>query len=258
MPSSFESKNERTCVSYRTASLYQSGSCPRLRGPVAIVSGRLLREKMHRGAPRARVRCAAAARGPARPPRRTRAFPGRRRAAACRRGEGRGDGEGGGRRGGGDGGRGARRRASRGAATSRATAPASSSRPTRPTSQAAQARVDALLNRELPFWGLASLVGVADPVPGHRGPRLLPRRRERGLHRLRREDALDAHPADVGGLLRGVRAAPRARSLRARRSDALELRWGDVEGAFAPMVWDFPGAPECVKRYRGITTACGS
>ena len=115
----------------------------------------------------------------------------------------------------------------------------------------AERRVTALLDVELPFWGSSSLSGWRIQYRND-AECLLSRRAQRRVHRLPREDPLGSDPAGRGRLLRGGRAAPRARSLRARRSDVLE-RALDVEAQFAPMVWDREdAAPECVRRYHGI------
>jgi hypothetical protein len=121
--------------------------------------------------------------------------------------------------------------------------------------RAAQARVDALLGRELPFWGLSSLSGW----------------------RIQFRDTAD-HPCYLAASSEGCTDyVQKTMSVRVPAGapgcfEASELlhelghyalgdpmhsngRWVDVDGAFAPMVWSFPDAPaECVDRYEGVTT----
>jgi hypothetical protein len=124
-----------------------------------------------------------------------------------------------------------------------------------PDLQEARGRVDALLERELPFWGLSSLSGW----------------------RIQFRETAD-HPCYLAASSEGctdyvektisVRVPPSAQGCFEASELLHELghyalgdpmhsngRWADVDGAFAPLVWDFPSAPDgCVTRYKGVTT----
>jgi hypothetical protein len=121
--------------------------------------------------------------------------------------------------------------------------------------EAARVRVDALLDRELPFWGIGSLSGW----------------------RVQFRDTTD-RPCYLASSSEGctdylektisVRVPPTAPGCFEASELLHELghyvlgdpmhsndTWRLVDAAFPRMVWDFPGAPEeCVKRYKGITT----
>ena len=117
----------------------------------------------------------------------------------------------------------------------------------------ARRRVDALLAAELPFWGLANLDGWR--IQFRDGA-------EYSCYLTPRNDGC----TDYLEKTLSVRVPPDA----PRCFEAAELlhelghyalgdpmhsagRWRDVDAAFAPLVWDRPGAPaECVERYRGI------
>jgi hypothetical protein len=120
---------------------------------------------------------------------------------------------------------------------------------------AVRARVDALLARELPYWGLSSLSGW----------------------RIQFRTSAD-HPCYIAASSEGCTDyIEKTMSVRIPVGsdgcfEAAELlhelghyalgdpmhsndAWKGVDGAFARMVWDFEGAPaECVRRYEGITT----
>jgi hypothetical protein len=124
-----------------------------------------------------------------------------------------------------------------------------------PDMDAARLRVDALLARELPFWGINSLSGW----------------------RIQYRDtteyscylaASSEGCTDYLEKTMSVRVPPTARGCFEAAELLHELGhyelgdpmhsndlWKDLDGAFARMVWDFPGAPpECVSRYKGVTT----
>jgi hypothetical protein len=125
--------------------------------------------------------------------------------------------------------------------------------------EATRARVDALLVRELPFWGLSSLSGW----------------------RIQFRTTAD-HPCYIAASSEGCTdyiektISVRVPSTSEGCFEAAELlhelghyalgdpmhsndAWKGVDGAFARMVWDFPGAPpECVERYSGVTTGIWS
>jgi hypothetical protein len=124
-----------------------------------------------------------------------------------------------------------------------------------PDLEAAHVRVDALLDRELEFWGLSALSGW----------------------RIQFRETTD-HPCYLAASSEGctdyiektisVRVPPTAQGCFEAAELLHELghyalgdpmhsngAWLGVDGAFPRMVWDFPGAPaECVHRYEGIST----
>jgi len=128
-----------------------------------------------------------------------------------------------------------------------------------PDLEAARLRVDALLDRELPFWGLSSLGGW----------------------RIQFRDTTD-HPCYLASSSEGctdylektisVRVPPTSQGCFEASELLHELGhyalgdpmhsndlWKGVDPAFAGMVWNFPDAPaECVQRYNGITTGMWS
>lgn len=124
-----------------------------------------------------------------------------------------------------------------------------------PDLAAAKARVDALLDRELGYWGIASLSGW----------------------RVQFRTSLD-HPCYLAAESEGctdyvdktlsVRIPPSSAGCFEASELLHELghfelgdpmhsngAWHGIEAAFPAMVWDYPGAPpECVARYKGITS----
>jgi hypothetical protein len=123
-----------------------------------------------------------------------------------------------------------------------------------PDLAAAQARVDALLERELPFWGLASLSGW----------------RIQFRTTLERTCYLAAESEGCTDYLEktiSVRVPPLVGSCFEASELLHELghyslgdpmhsngAWRGVEPAFSRMVWDFPGAPQdCLARFKGVT-----
>jgi hypothetical protein len=120
---------------------------------------------------------------------------------------------------------------------------------------AAQRRVDRLLELELPFWGLSSLSGWRVQYRESS---------EYTCYMIENNDGC----TDYAKNTISVRLPPDAPDCFEAAELLHELghyelgdpmhsnpRWADVEGQFAAMVWDRPdAAPECVARYRGITT----
>ncbi len=128
-----------------------------------------------------------------------------------------------------------------------------------PDLAAARVRVDALLDRELPFWGLSSL----------------------GDWRIQFRNTTD-HPCYLAASSEGctdyldktisVRIPPTSQGCFEASELLHELGhyalgdpmhsnhlWSRVDPSFAEMVWNFPGAPvECVQRYEGVTAGIWS
>jgi hypothetical protein len=119
----------------------------------------------------------------------------------------------------------------------------------------ARRRVDALLDAELPFWGLSGLDGWR--VQFRDGARYT-------CYFAGRNDGC----TDYLEKTLSVRVPPEVPSCFEAAELLHELghytlgdpmhsapRWRDVDAAFAPIVWDRPDAPDaCVTRYRGIRT----
>lgn len=117
----------------------------------------------------------------------------------------------------------------------------------------AKARVDALLARELPFWGLANLsdwrVQFRDGA-------------EYACYLAQRNDGCTDYvektlsvrvPPDAPGCFEAAELLHELGHYALGDPMHSAARWRDVEAAFAPLVWDHPAAPDaCVKRYEGI------
>jgi hypothetical protein len=117
----------------------------------------------------------------------------------------------------------------------------------------AQARVEALLDRELPFWGLSHLSGWRIQFRD-------------GLDRPCYLAAESEGCTDYAEKTISVRVPPTSRGCFEASELLHELghyeygdpmhsnqTWRGVSGAFAAMVWDFPGAPApCVARYKDL------
>lgn len=119
----------------------------------------------------------------------------------------------------------------------------------------AQVRVDALLDRELAFWGLSSLGGwrvqFRDTT---RYDCYLASENEGCTDYLERTLSVRV-PPDSGGCFEASELLHELGHYELGDPMHSSPRWRGVEAAFAPMVWDYPGAPpECVRRYHGITS----
>jgi hypothetical protein len=120
---------------------------------------------------------------------------------------------------------------------------------------AARARVDARLDRELPFWGLSSLGGwriqFRDTVDR---ACYLAAESEGCTDYVEKTISIRVPPTSAGcfeasELLHELGHYALGDPMHSNAT------WGEVGGAFSGMVWNFPDAPtECVKRYRGVTT----
>ena len=124
-----------------------------------------------------------------------------------------------------------------------------------PDLSAAHARVDALLDRELPFWGLAHLGGwrVQFRTRIDR-PCYLAQESEGCTDFL--EKTISVHiPSFAGGCFEAAELLHELGHYDLGDPMHSNPTWGGVSAAFAPMVWDYPGAPkDCVETFKGVTT----
>lgn len=118
----------------------------------------------------------------------------------------------------------------------------------------AEQRVTALLERELPFWGLANLDGWR--VQFRDSP-------EYACYLATRNDGCTDYvdrtlsvrvPPDSGGCFEAAELLHELGHYALGDPMHSSPRWQGVDAAFAPVVWDRPDAdPSCVERYGGIT-----
>lgn len=116
-------------------------------------------------------------------------------------------------------------------------------------------RVDRLLELELPYWGLHELGGWRIQFrPTGEYPCYLADRNEGCTDYIEKTLSVRIPPSSQGcfeasELLHEIGHYALGDPMHSN------ARWTDVDAAFAPMVWDHPGAPpECVDRYEGVTT----
>lgn len=121
--------------------------------------------------------------------------------------------------------------------------------------QDAQARVDALLDRELPFWGLSALSGWRVQFRDSQDrPCYLAASSEGCTDYL--DKTISVHvPSSANGCFEASELLHELGHYSLGDPMHSNDLWKGVEAAFSRMVWDFGGAPpECVARYRGITS----
>lgn len=118
---------------------------------------------------------------------------------------------------------------------------------------AAQARTDALLALELPYWGLSSLDGWRIQYRESSDyPCYLAARNDGCTDYLNRTISVRVR-ADTHGCFEAAELLHELGHYRLGDPMHSSSLWGGLEGAFAAIVWDRPGAPpECVERYHGI------
>lgn len=123
-----------------------------------------------------------------------------------------------------------------------------------PDMEAARARMDALLSRELPFWGLSNLGGWRVQFRDTSDyPCYLATRNDGCTDYIEKTLSVRIPPGSRGCF----EAAELLHELgHYALGDPMHSNeaWKGVEPAFPRMVWDFAGAPdECVDRYEGVT-----
>ncbi len=121
--------------------------------------------------------------------------------------------------------------------------------------QATKARVDALLDRELPFWGLANLGGWRVQFRDSAKYDCYFASENEGCTDYLDQTLSVRIPPDGEGCFEAAELLHELGHYELGDPMHSSPRWRGVEAQFAPMVWDYPGAPpECVRRYQGITT----
>jgi hypothetical protein len=120
---------------------------------------------------------------------------------------------------------------------------------------ATRKRVDALLDRELPFWGLSGLSGWRIHFRDSAiHPCYLAAESEGCTDYVERTISVHVPPTS-GGCFEASELLHELGHFSLGDPMHSNDLWQGVEGAFPRMVWDFPDAPkECVDRYGGIAS----
>ncbi len=123
-----------------------------------------------------------------------------------------------------------------------------------PDLAAAKVRVDALLDRELPFWGLSHLGGWRIQFRTSLDyPCYLAAENEGCTDYVEKTISVRIPPS-AGGCFEASELLHELGHYELGDPMHSNGTWRGVEPAFAPMVWDFPDAPpECVTRYKNVT-----
>lgn len=117
----------------------------------------------------------------------------------------------------------------------------------------AQRRVDALLARELPFWGLSSLSGWRVQFRDSTSyPCYFSSRNEGCTDYF--EQTISVHiPTGSQGCFEAAELLHELGHYALGDPMHSNPHWKDLEGQFATMVWDRPdAAPPCIERYQGV------
>jgi hypothetical protein len=119
----------------------------------------------------------------------------------------------------------------------------------------AHARVDALLDRELPFWGLSGLSGWRIQFRDTTNrPCYLASESEGCTDYVENTISVHVPPTSAGCFEASELLHELGHFSLGDPMHSNDL-WKGVEPAFPQMVWDFPNAPqECVARYGAITS----
>jgi hypothetical protein len=128
-----------------------------------------------------------------------------------------------------------------------------------PDLAAAHARVDALLERELPFWGLGNLGGwrIQYRTTLER-PCYLAAESEGCTDFIEKTISVRIPPF-AGGCFEAAELLHELGHYDLGDPMHSNATWKGVSAAFAPMVWDYPGAPqECLDHFKGVTTGMWS
>lgn len=117
----------------------------------------------------------------------------------------------------------------------------------------AQRRVDALLARELPFWGLSSLSGWRVQFRDSADYPCYFAARNEGCTDYLEHTISVRIPPDSRGCFEAAEVLHELGHYALGDPMHSNARWRDLDGQFAAMVWNHPGADRsCVERYRGI------
>ncbi len=117
----------------------------------------------------------------------------------------------------------------------------------------AELRVSALLDRELPFWGLSSLSGWRIQYRNDAEYACYLAAHNDGCTDYIEKTLSVRIPPDANGCFEAAELLHELGHYELGDPMHSNDRWKQVEAQFAPMVWDRPdAAPECVDRYQGI------
>jgi hypothetical protein len=123
-----------------------------------------------------------------------------------------------------------------------------------PSLETARARVDALLDRELPFWGLSAVSGWRIQFRTSANHQCYLASSSEGCTDYIEKTISVRIPPTSAGCFEAAELLHELGHYALGDPMHSNEAWTRVDGAFAPMVWAFPGAPaECVARYDGIT-----
>jgi hypothetical protein len=123
-----------------------------------------------------------------------------------------------------------------------------------PDLAAAEARVVSLLDRELPFWGLASLEGWRIQFRNTPEYTCYVATRNDGCTDFLERTMSVRVPPDAAGCFEAAELLHELGHYALGDPMHSSPRWLEVEDAFAALVWDRDDAhPSCVERYGGIT-----
>jgi hypothetical protein len=119
----------------------------------------------------------------------------------------------------------------------------------------AQRRTDRLLELELPYWGLSTLSGWRVQFRESADYPCYMVERNDGCTDYVKNTISVRVPHDATGCFEAAELLHELGHYDLGDPMHSNPAWGGVEAEFAPIVWDRPDAPpECVARYRGITT----
>lgn len=117
----------------------------------------------------------------------------------------------------------------------------------------AERRVNALLDRELPFWGLSSLSGWRIQYRNDSEYACYLAAHNDGCTDYIEKTLSVRIPPDAHGCFEAAELLHELGHYELGDPMHSNERWNLMEAQFAPMVWDRPdAAPECVDRYQGI------
>ncbi|ABS27168.1 conserved hypothetical protein [Anaeromyxobacter sp. Fw109-5] len=117
----------------------------------------------------------------------------------------------------------------------------------------AERRVSALLDRELPFWGLSNLDGWRIQFRNDAEYACYLAAHNDGCTDYLEKTLSVRVPPDADGCFEASELLHELGHYKLGDPMHSNSRWKDVDAQFAPMVWDRPdAAPSCVERYHGI------
>lgn len=121
--------------------------------------------------------------------------------------------------------------------------------------EAVRLRVDALLDRELPFWGLSSLSDWRIQFRDSTDHACYLAASSEGCTDYIDKTISVRVPSTSHGCFEAAELLHELGHYALGDPMHSNAAWKGVDAAFPEMVWNFPDAPaECVKRYKGVTT----